>query len=276
MIKTSGLYDLINSIATIVVCVSVFLFFLIRKEKSCALMNFAFNKAQSLRKKNKFLSALFSDWTQIIITSVLYVGIYASLATFVDVVPFLSNNEYFTLNNYFSFIFFGPFMVIGLQILLGMDFRNGTDLLTPFFALEMGIGKIACFCAGCCYGIPWKGGMYNHTTGKTEFPVQLLEAFVGIFIAIILFFYLTKRKGKGRALPLYLILYSAFRFMTEFLRGDHLANWLGMKPYQVLCLIGIFIGAVWLVIIKILDKYNKRFLYNTTWIDYLLAKKANE
>lgn len=276
MIKTQGLYDLINLIAVICVNVAVFVFFLVRKEFSCSLLRLGYEKTGALREKNKFLNGLFSKWTWIILTAAAYEGIYASYSALVDNFPFLENNTYFTINNYFSVLFFGPILVIGIQFLIGMDFRHGLDLLTPFFALEMAIGKIACFCAGCCYGIEWKGGMYNHTTNKVEFPVQILECFVGFVVAAVLFFLLTRRKTKGKMYPLYMILYSATRFLTEFLRGDHLANWLGMKPYQVLCLIGIAIGAAWLLIIRLLDKYNKRFLYGTDLITYILEKKANK
>ena len=276
MVNTLGLYDLINLIAVLCAHLGLFVFFIVRKEMSCSLLVMGYEKTEELRRKNKFLNVLFSRWTWIVLTAAAYVGIFVTYSVLTDNFPFLENNTYFTINNYFSMLYFGPILVIAIQLLVGMDFRHGLDLLTPFFALEMAIGKIACFCAGCCYGIEWKGGMYNYTTNKVEFPVQLLECFVGLVITAVLFFYLTKRKGKGRAYPLYMILYGSTRFMTEFLRGDHLANWLGMKPYQVLCLIAVFIGAVWLFIIRLLDKYNKRFLYGTDLVTFIMRKKAKK
>ena len=276
MVKTEGLYDVINLIAVICVNVSVFIFFLVRKEMSWSLMKLGYEKTESLRQKDKRLNVLFSRWFWIVLNSAVYVGIYASFSALVDNFPFLENNEYFTLNNYFSVLYFGPILVIGIQFFAGMDFRYGLDLVTPFFALEMAIGKIACFCAGCCYGIEWTGGMYNYSKNQIQFPVQLLECFVGFIIAAVLFFCLTKRKTNGKMYPLYMILYCSTRFFTEFLRGDHLANWLGMKPYQVLCLIGILIGALWLVLIRVLEKHNKRFLYGTDLITYILEKKAKQ
>ncbi len=274
MIK-ADLYEQINNVVSIVLSVAIFLFFMCRKEDNWSLTRIAYEKTESLRLKNKFLRVLFSKWTFIAITSAAYIGLYNAIYVFGDLSPFLANDTYFTYSNYFSMLFFGPVAVIGIQIIAGMDFRHGTDLLTPFFALDMGLGKIACFTAGCCYGIEWTNGMYNYQTGRIEFPVQLLESFIGIMIAAVLFFYLTKRKTKGKAYPLYMILYGATRFATEFLRGDHIANWLGMKPYQVLCLFSILLGSVWIAVIGILEKHNKRFLYDANLVDYILSKKKN-
>ena len=272
MIK-ADLYEQINTIVTVLVSVAIFVFFMFRKEDNWSLTRIAYEKTESMRQKNKFLRVLFSKWTFIVITSAAYVGLYNAIYVFGDFPPFLANDIYFTHANYFCALFFGPIVVIGAQLIVGMDFRRGTDLLTPFFALDMGLGKIACFCAGCCYGVEWTNGMFNYNTGRIEFPVQLLEVFVGVLLSAILFFYLTKRKGTGRAYPLYMILYGSTRFFTEFLRGDHIANWMGMKPYQVLCLCAVIIGACWLVVIYLLEKYNKRFLYGTNLVDYIIEKK---
>ena len=271
MIKTPGLYDLINTIVSAAVYVAVFIFFLFRKKLSCAPLRIGYEKTEALRQKNGFLKVLFSKGSWLVLTSAVYVGIYVLYGLAPDF-KFLSNNEYFTLNNYFTSLYFGSIIVMAALLVTGNDFREGMDLITPFLSLEMGLGKIACFCAGCCYGIEWKNGAYNHTTGRMEFPVQILECFVGVLIAGILFFYLVKRKTTGKCYPLYMILYSATRFCTEFLRGDHLSNWVGLKPFQVLCLIAIAIGVGWIVLINILNKHNKRFLLDTNLIDYLISK----
>ncbi len=271
MIK-ADLYDQINNVVNIAVSVAIFIFFMCRRENNWSLARIAYEKTEGLRQKNKFLSVLFSKWTFIALTSAAYIGLYNAIFAIGDFPPFLANDTYFTHTNYFCALFFGILVVIAIQIIVGMDFRHSTDLLTPFYALDMGLGKIACFSAGCCYGIEWTNGMYNHKTGRIEFPVQLLEVFVGVLIAILLFFYLTKRKTKGKAYPLYMILYGATRFLTEFLRGDHIANWLGLKPYQILCLISILIGSVWIVVINVLEKRDKRFLYGTDLVDFILSK----
>ena len=273
MIK-ADLYEQINTIVSVLVSVAIFVFFMVRKEDSWSLMRIAYDKTESLRQKNKFLRVLFSKWTFTAFTAAAYAGLYNAIFVFGNFPRFLANDTYFTYTNYFCALFFGILVVMGIQLLVGMDFRYGTDLLTPFFALDVGLGKIACFCAGCCYGIEWTNGMFNYNTGRIEFPVQLLEVFVGILLSALLFFCLTKRKSTGRIYPLYMILYGATRFCTEFLRGDHIANWMGLKPYQMLCLCSILIGACWLIVISLLEKYDKRFLYGTNLVDYIISKKG--
>lgn len=272
MLRHEVLYDLINTLVTVFISAAIFVFFMCRKESNWSLTRIAYEKTQGLRDKNRFLRVLFSRWTFIVLTSLAYVGLYFSFSIIGNNPPFLANDTYFTYTNYFSALFFGPLFVMGFQLIVGMDFRYGTDLLTPFLALDLGLGKIACFCAGCCNGIEWANGMFNYATARIEFPVQLLESFVGVILSAVLFFYLTKRKGTGRAYPLYMILYGGTRFFTEFLRGDHIANWLGMKPYQALCLIAVMIGACWLGVISVLEKHNARFLYGTNLVDYILSK----
>ncbi len=275
MVKTEGLYTLINDISAALVYVAVFVFILLRRQLSCAPCRIGYEKTETLRAKNAFCKGVFSRVSWLILTSGVYVGVYL-LYGLTPSFSFLSNNEFFTINNYFIVLYFGWIIVLAAFLVLGVDFREGMDCLTPFFAVEMGLGKIACFCAGCCYGIPWRGGMFNYSTSKTEFPVQLLECFVGLLLAGVLFYCYYKRKSAGKLYPLYMILYSATRFFTEFLRGDHKANWIGMKPYQLLCLIGIVIGAVWLVVIHVLEKRNKRFLYGTNLIDFIVEKRSKK
>ena len=88
-------------------------------------------------------------------------------------------------------------------------------------------GRIGCFLAGCCYGIPYQGPLSVTFTqalggpnGVGLFPVQLLEAALNLVI----FIFLLRMDGKFQK-PLqnfgvYLLCYGAARFFLEFLRGD--------------------------------------------------------
>lgn len=99
-----------------------------------------------------------------------------------------------------------------------------------FFAfivpLVHGFGRIGCFCAGCCYGIPYEGifsvcyknPVSSVATGIGIFPVQLLEAFLMIAFAIVVIIFLAK--GKKISFIFYLIYYSICRFFLEYLRYD--------------------------------------------------------
>lgn len=122
--------------------------------------------------------------------------------------------------------------------------------------LAHAIGRIGCLTAGCCHGevfeekrwytLPLlrvtKGGRLRRT--EYAVPVPMYEAF---FLAD-LFALLSWRvlKGKGDALPLYMILYGVWRFCIEFARADDRGETLFniLSPSQFLALIMILGGAV--------------------------------
>lgn len=87
-------------------------------------------------------------------------------------------------------------------------------------------GRIGCFLTGCCYGVEcsfgfvYKYAVDSAANGVRRFPVQLLEAGFNLFLFFLLFSLLKKGRLRGRLLRLYLLLYPAFRFADEFLRGD--------------------------------------------------------
>ena len=109
---------------------------------------------------------------------------------------------------------------------------NQTGLLTDLFACAVPLfhafGRVGCFLAGCCYGIPapagWGGVTFSQAllapNGVALVPVQLYEA-AGCLLLFLLLDRLARRGWSGgQLLPVYLSLYGAFRFLLEFLRGD--------------------------------------------------------
>lgn len=105
------------------------------------------------------------------------------------------------------------------------------ELFAPAIPLFHGFGRIGCFLAGCCYGIPHASGIvYHHAlsapNGIALLPIQLIEAGCNLFIfgAIILS---EKRRPPGFNLLIYLISYSICRFILEFFRGDAIRGQLG-------------------------------------------------
>jgi phosphatidylglycerol:prolipoprotein diacylglycerol transferase len=103
------------------------------------------------------------------------------------------------------------------------DLRKIMNSLIPGVVLAHAFGRIGCFLAGCCYGVPTQSFFgivfpFGESAGVKVFPTQLFES---IFL-FILFFFLTKnQKIKGKEFPVYLISYGAFRFVLEFFRGDN-------------------------------------------------------
>ena len=113
------------------------------------------------------------------------------------------------------------------------------------------LGRIGCFCGGCCFGSPTDcvfGVVFPEGSIPYEFyggfikihPTQLYEAFflLLLFAFLILF-------AKKDAFPLYLILYGAVRIFVEFFRNDFRGGTgLPVSPAQLISLLLITTGAV--------------------------------
>lgn len=129
-----------------------------------------------------------------------------------------------------------------------MPLGNVTDLMTCFAPAAQAVGRVGCLLAGCCYGVEVRhmftvpGTIY----AEPRLPWPLLEA--ALSLAILVFFLIAKpeRKRPGALFPLYLILYSAGRFVLEFFRGDASRGvWL-LSTSQWIALVLIALAVVWL------------------------------
>ena len=111
----------------------------------------------------------------------------------------------------------------------GIKFLNFVDFATPATALGIGIGRVGCFLAGCCWGkpcnLPW-AVTFTHPESFTSarniplHPVQLYEAFGAFLIYAYCTYRMNRRKHFGEVFFQGLILYSFLRFAVEFFRGD--------------------------------------------------------
>lgn len=167
-----------------------------------------------------------------------------------------------TGGNYFGLLFFMPFLIAFSCFLLGVDVLKQIDLITPAYPLALVFSKLACFCAGCCNGIECSYGLYNYSTKAVEIPVQLVESGLALFLFLFLMFW-KKRAKEGTMFSTYLIIYSATRFFSEFLRSEPAVIW-NLKTYQLLCLAGIAVGIIELFIVKNYSDRIKTF-YNTSF-----------
>ena len=125
------------------------------------------------------------------------------------------------------------------------------DLLATGLPLSLFVAKLACFFHGCCSGIKLSGSWYyNLRTLQHEFPVQLLEAIVAQALYHFLCWYQKRNKIAGSVVPVYLILYAASRFVTEFFRAD-LPNVLGpFDAYQVMSVVYALLGGMILYMLR--------------------------
>jgi phosphatidylglycerol---prolipoprotein diacylglyceryl transferase len=106
------------------------------------------------------------------------------------------------------------------------------DVMAPAVALGQGIGRLACFAAGCCYGSPstrpWSVTFHNEDAhalvgvplGVPLHPSQLYESFGAFALLFLLLAVLKHRRFQGQVFTLYLLLYAILRFSLEFFRGD--------------------------------------------------------
>lgn len=107
----------------------------------------------------------------------------------------------------------------------GRSLRDFAPVFLPALALLCAIGRIGCFCAGCCYGKPvsWgvvfpKGGLAP--AGVPLIPTQLIEAAFDVCLGLVFMHLAKSEKQPAYLLPRYLLSYATFRFIIEFFRGD--------------------------------------------------------
>ena len=106
------------------------------------------------------------------------------------------------------------------------DIKKIMNIIIVGVVLAHAFGRIGCFFAGCCYGIPtdsafgvlFPHGEASHAYPDSEiFPTQLFES----FFLFALFIVLNKvQKFKGFEIEAYVIGYGIFRILIEFIRGD--------------------------------------------------------
>ena len=98
------------------------------------------------------------------------------------------------------------------------------DAIVPCIPLGHAFGRLGCFFAGCCYGMPYEGfGSLSFPAvgiNYQTFPVQLLEMAINIGIFVYLIFYTHKDHKRYHVLYRYLLVYAVSRFALEFMRGD--------------------------------------------------------
>ena len=221
--------------------------------------------AMGLYSRNIIFAATKINKNLGIITELLLFAIESLLAAYLISFAVGSFNRSFgefigTGANYFGMLLTVMFFWIVLSVLLMANPLKILDISTMYLPVHLFFVKLSCYCAGCCWGIPWKYGPYNYHPDHpgNQVPVQMIEAIWALLIFLFLLWYRKKAK-VGTVFPIYMILYSATRFLSEFFR--HEENVLGpLKMYHILCLIGIAYGIFHLVFLHFYrDTINEFF-----------------
>ena len=238
-------YDLFNNLGTVA---SILVgFYVVRSFRDTTTLSTLANMHFNKKKKNTF----FWRWGFII----LIFAVILIVTTVIDAwtgrmisMLFLGNKD----ANFFPNIYVAPVVFFMLAILLRLDPIRILDAAAPVDAVALIFYKLACFCYGCCNGVECSGGMMNMKTGRVEVPIQLIEAACAVVMfAVLMLLFIKKNYKTGLLYPLFMIMYCASRFISEFWRDDYPDIFGPLKSYHIQCLIGLAQGIVFLVIVLI-------------------------
>lgn len=108
--------------------------------------------------------------------------------------------------------------------------------------LTYAIGKIACFIAGCCYGIPYNGifnVIYKDGLNIPLFPIQILETIVFIIVFIICH----KLRNNKNTIYITIFISIIMKFLLDFLRYEHINKILTINQIFSIILLVILVIA---------------------------------
>jgi phosphatidylglycerol:prolipoprotein diacylglycerol transferase len=115
------------------------------------------------------------------------------------------------------------------------------DIAAPSIALGQAIGRIGCLMSGCCFGaptnVPWavRFPFLEHA----RHPTQIYESLATFGIFLVLLWFRKRKTANGQVAWLYLVLYSAARFVIEFFRGDNPALLFGLTLSQIIGILAL-------------------------------------
>ena len=117
----------------------------------------------------------------------------------------------------------------------GLPLWQTADIWAPSIAIGHAIGRIGCFCAGCCYGkpaenIPWSVIFTDPDSlaikGVPLHPSQLYESAAEFLNFLILIFLRKKQTFNGQLFWVYILNYSIIRSVVEVFRGDEIRGFI--------------------------------------------------
>lgn len=146
----------------------------------------------------------------------------------------------------------GLIMLYLYSLLVKKDYKYILILFMPSIPLMYAIGKIGCFVAGCCYGIPYDGigHIVYHSSevallNTNLFPIQIIETiiFLIIFIYIITRYY--KNKFSIKLIMIEIIVCGIAKFLLDFLRYEHTVKLITSN--QIMCLLLVIFSSIYLI-----------------------------
>lgn len=173
--------------------------------------------------------------------------------------------------NHGGMAFWGGFLLAGLGVVvylgflakkkrLGMGFLEMLgmfcNVVAPAVAIGYGIGRVGCFLTDLHPGIPTNLPWGVEYEGVIRHPTSLYSSLAGFFIFGILIGFerreagLERGKRDGRIGLLFILLFSTYRFLLDFLRAEDLnfdPRFWGLTVPQIASLILLLISSVIIV-----------------------------
>ena len=143
----------------------------------------------------------------------------------------------------------------------GLSLWQTADIWAPSIAIGHAIGRLGCFCAGCCYGrpaegLPWAVTFTNPDSlaiiGTPLHPTQLYESGAEFLNFLILITLRRYQSFKGQLFWVYILNYSIIRSVVELFRGDEVRGFLfpGFSYSQSISIVMFSTAVAFLFILK--------------------------
>ncbi len=118
------------------------------------------------------------------------------------------------------------------------------DIAAPALAMGAAIGRVGCFFNGCCYGVLTTLPLGVNFFDLPRHPTQIYSSIYNLFIFSVVWGIREKVEKDGFLLWLYILLYSFFRFLIEFIRVNPDFIWIFSRSQlatAVLFVIALFV-----------------------------------
>ena len=159
-------------------------------------------------------------------------------------------------------VFYGGFIGVVVCMAALMRWRRMPawkifDIYAVLLPFALGLARIGCLLAGCCYGspttLPW-GVTYpvgaRPPAGIPLHPTQIYEAIYCAFLGVAIAWIRANRRFDGQAFISFFLLYPPLRIANEWLRGDTVRGYAmgGLTNAQAISLLLMAAGAgMWIL-----------------------------
>lgn len=172
---------------------------------------------------------------------------------------YFSDLSHMTRNFGNGFVFYGS-MIFAFPTMYWFFKKHKIPALKMLDVIAFGgaivhlFGRLGCFLAGCCHGVPtdlWLGVVYTDPACSADplntplHPTQLYSVGMLVIILAVLFFLNKRKQFDGQLFPVYLMIYAVGRSVIEEFRGDEARGFIlnGALSHSQFISLFIFLGA---------------------------------